>query len=430
MKTLSTLTAALAFAAIASDTASSQVTGEAMYRTYGRPFAELEKARCIGDINGDGAVEFIVGSPRAPKSGSVGYCAIISGMDGLVLREHFGLTDTSWFGQDFTSLHDLDGDGVKEYAVSAPGYMLGPDQGCVFIYDGATGAQLRELRDIATSSRMGDWILGDSDFTGDGVPDLAVVAGKQTSVKIYSGTELLTSLHPASKIDLRPTPMSGKLGTTYGNPSPMSAISDLDGDGADEIGLVNQSRCLIFSGATGLEIFSHRNFHESAIISIGDLNADGVEEFVIGSGTYGGYDSTQGRLECFDGATKAPLWDYHVAFDDWFVDGTGACLVLVDDVDGDGYRDFVTGKGGAGNSGFGSGVEMFSSKTGTPIGRHWGSPFSTYSLFPEFGSDIAAGDIDGDGKMELLIGEPRIHHKYGGFIDKRAGVVLAVDLIF
>ena len=111
MKTLTTLSAALAFAAIASDTAHSQVTGEAMHRTYGRPFADLEKARCIGDINGDGAVEFMVGSPHAPQSGNVGYCAIISGMDGLVLREHFGLLHRFVFFEEGAG--DVHFDGVE-----------------------------------------------------------------------------------------------------------------------------------------------------------------------------------------------------------------------------------------------------------------------------------------------------------------------------
>ena len=75
--------------------AAAQVSGEVLYRVYGRPYAELQKARFIDDINGDGYLEFLVGSPYAPKAGSVGYCAVISGMDGVVLREHYGNNSTS-----------------------------------------------------------------------------------------------------------------------------------------------------------------------------------------------------------------------------------------------------------------------------------------------------------------------------------------------
>ena len=415
----SLLLATTAVIALAPSPAQAQVTYEVKYRVHGLPYAYLEQARCIGDVNGDGAIDFLAGSPKAPRTGSVGSCAVISGADGIVLREHYGLTSIDWFAQDFTCLHDLNNDGIEEYAISAPGHFLSGDQGCVFIYDGATGAELRELRDIAVTTRMGDSVLGNTDFTGDGVPDLAVVAAKATVVKIYDGTSLLSALRPAVVFAIQGDSRAAR---------PLNAMPDLNGDGVAEIGYVGDYKANIYDPITGAQIFTVNDW-ASSMIALDDQNGDGVREFAIGHGQAGGYDQAQGIIDVYDGATLTEIWSYYVGAANWEEEGVGGSMVLYEDVNGDGYRDIATGKGNAGNGGLGSGAELFNSKTGASLGQQ-GSPFNTDDWTDAFGADIEAGDIDGDGVLELIIGAPRTNHKYGGFIDRRTGTLLIVDLIF
>ncbi len=389
-------------------------TADVKYRFYGRPHAELEKARCVGDIDGDGGVDFLAGSAWAPKVGSVGYVALVSGMDGSIIREHYGLGPNDHFGYDFCGLHDVTGDGIEEYAVTAPGHMTGGDQGTVYIYDGATGDQLREIRDVYVTTRLGDAVVGGSDFTGDGIPDLAVVATKANTIKIYDGANLLTVVSPAQVL----TNVQGKSDA----PRPLNAIADLTGDGVSEIAYVDGNSVRIWNPISGAEVFyDFQNI--SSIMSMEDMNGDGVQEFALGAGDAGGYDQPQGIVAVWDGATLTENWYYYCYYNT--PDGIGACMAMVDDMDGDGFKDIATGRGNRSILGLSSGAELFASVSGARLAAV-DSPF--YLENNDFGADIESGDLDGDGQLEVIIGCPKVHHKYGGFLDLYTGALIVADV--
>ena len=109
------------------------------------------------------------------------------------------------FGHAVAALGDVNGDGVGDYAASAPfadylisqteGFLL--DAGRISILDGTNGARLWSADGDFLRSRMGFGLAGGIDYNNDGVPD--VVAGSPGdapkgrrgagSVKILSGSD-------------------------------------------------------------------------------------------------------------------------------------------------------------------------------------------------------------------------------------------------
>jgi hypothetical protein len=114
----------------------------------------------IGDVNGDGAGDFVVGSTRSLGTGffQVGQYTVESGVDPAVpfLYSETGRYENDLLGSAFTSLEDLDGDGVREVVVGAPGAELGYNggHGYVVVLSGADGAFLYQTTAI-TGGRFG-----------------------------------------------------------------------------------------------------------------------------------------------------------------------------------------------------------------------------------------------------------------------------------
>lgn len=397
------------------------------YRVFGRPHAEVTKARIVGDIDGDLAQDYLIGSPYAPKIGNVGYCALISGATGSVIREHFGLNDIEHFGMDFSGLHDLNSDGVPEYAIAVPGRVVGSDVGGVVIYDGASGDELREIRDLFVTSRFGDGVLGQTDFTGDGIPDLAVVATKGQKIKVYSGASLLTALGPAFTIT---TSISG-----YYNPlrmvRPIVAMPDYDGDGIAEIcynpqGIWGYAATTIYSPATKSAIFSTTS--GGYAIPISDTTGDGIQEFAVGDYDYGGYDDPTGEVRVYNGATFDEIWTYNAVYHGWRAHGMGTSIAMIEDLTGDGIPDLATGCGALGraNTFSPAAVLLLDAANGSLLAITGTS--NSILANKTLGRNLEAGDIDGDGQRELLVGRPEVHHSYGGFLDHWTGVILACEV--
>jgi hypothetical protein len=118
----------------------------------------------------------------------------------------------------------------------------------------------------------------------------------------------------------------------------------------------------------------------------GDVDGDGIADVVVVAGPGGGP-----RVRVFSGADMSVIRDFF-AYEESF---RGGLFVAVADVDGDGRADIVTGPGVGG----GPVVKVFGGADGRLI-------LSQLAFEESFrgGVRVAAGDLDGDGRAEVITG--------------------------
>lgn len=252
----------------------------------------------IADINGDGVAEFLAGFPEDDTMGlDAGRALVISGSDGTTLRQHFGQSAGDRFGERVSFTGEFNSDGFDDYSISAPGRFL--QRGSVHVFSGSTGSLLKTIDGPAAGDLFGSSIDRCGDVNGDGREDLVIGAPgvdlpgstDDGMVYVHSGVSgnLIHALEPTA-----PNHESLGFGTF------VSYIGDVNSDGFDDIfasspnpdsNFLTPGHVVIFSGADGAALaqaigldggHGDFDFWGSGIDEAGDVNADGVPDYLIG----------------------------------------------------------------------------------------------------------------------------------------------------
>lgn len=265
-------------------------TGEVIWTRQSERASFGMSLASLGDVNGDGIEDLVVGSPpRQLLPTDRGAAFILSGRDGSILREMVAERGNTWYGACVAGAGDLDGDGCEDVLV---GGNLGNSPGSVTAISSKTGAILHSLADEDPTGDFGSAVLSLGDTTGDGKPEFVIAAPGISSRRVLPGRVLLVQgtgevayavlgekpgdgfgatvcLLPNWRQDGRPAiaiaaRQGGPLGsgyvrvfdiasgrplqTFYGNPSharfgfELCALGDRDGDGYPDLGILEVDR--------------------------------------------------------------------------------------------------------------------------------------------------------------------------------------------
>ncbi|MEM9190278.1 MAG: FG-GAP-like repeat-containing protein [Myxococcota bacterium] len=313
---------------------------------------------CAGDVNGDGFSDLAIGAPRAAMGAGRVYL-YLGGPDGLA-EDASQVIDAvdgpgGLFGGSVTAAGDVDGDGLGDLLVGAIGEGVTP--GRLHLYRGtARGLSNGPALSVVGAGRFASAVAGGFDLNGDGFSDVAVgafAAGANAGeVHLFFGSNM--GLVEPSTVIASPA-SDGQFGFS------VASAGDVNGDGfsdlvvgAPNVDAARGSAFVFLGSATGVDaaasvridgINSASAFFGHAVVGFGDGDGDGYDDIVVGAF---GVNSRAGRVTVLRGSAIGidPAVRFDVAGPD---DGGdfGWSLAAIGDVDRNGRADLLVGAPGA-----------------------------------------------------------------------------------
>jgi len=233
------------------------------------------------------------------------------------------LSDVDNFGRSVTNIGDLDGDGIDDIVVGA---VLddegGSNRGAIHIIllnsDGTPKSTV-EINDstvngpvLSDNDYFGNSVANIGDLDGDGIDDIAVGARYDDTGGTDKGAIHIIFLNadgtPKSTIEINDNTVNGPVLSDFDYfGSSVSNIGDLDGDGIDDIvvgaflgeadGYNRGEIHIIFLNSDGSPkstveindstvngpVLSDYDYFGYSVTNIGDLDGDGIDDIVVGA---------------------------------------------------------------------------------------------------------------------------------------------------
>ncbi|RFB01423.1 beta strand repeat-containing protein [Parvularcula marina] len=358
-----------------------------------------------GDFNGDGIDDFIIGAPNySNDNDSAGSAFIVFGTDmgfdpafelssidgtnGIELR---GINVDDRTGFSVSNAGDVNGDGIDDVIVGA--YVAAPNgalSGKTYVVFGTT-SPLGPVLDLSTLNGTNGFVLNGAN--GFDLSGISVSGGGDVNNDGFS--DLIVG---ANFADSNGFAENGKTYVVFGGNSFGASV---------ELSSLNGANGFAVNGAN-----ANFDLSGNAVSNAGDVNADGIDDIVI-SGIAGRYYVVFGSDQPFSSTIDVSGLNGTNGFT--FTGGTsfrnGVSASNAGDINGDGIDDIVVGTGRV-NSGTGEAYVIFgqagafsSTIDASSLNGTNGFIFRGLAQFENLGESVSyAGDINGDGYDDLLIG--------------------------
>lgn len=388
-------------------------------RTAGENFGY--SVASAGDVNGDGYADIIVGAVGSAVSGAnTGRAYLFFGgvaMDDLPDVVLTGESGADWFGTSVAGVGDLNGDGFADIVVGASSNDAGgADAGRAYIFFG--GSKMDSSPDLvltgaSAGDNFGKSVASAGDVNGDGYYDVIIGAHANDAKGSNAGRAFI--YFGGSQMDTAPdVVLDGSVaGDHFG--FCVASAGDVNGDGFDDV-IVGKNRSdigrvYVYFGGVTMDSTPDAdwvcpspgdNFGKS-VASAGDVNGDGYSDIIVGAPLNPATGTFAGRADIYYGGVHMHAIPDVVLTGELQGDNFGRVVASVGDVNGDGYADVVVGAYGHDGG-------------GTDAGRayiYWGglsmdnipdAVLSGQGADDYFGfSAASAGDVNGDGYPEILL---------------------------
>src|SRR5262245_5117687 len=382
-----------------------------------------------GDVNGDGYSDVIVGAPFGglPSVGrALVYLGSATGLEttpSWVAAPLSGTTGVgnSLFGDSVATAGDVNGDGYSDVIVGAPeadSLNNDEDSGAAYVYLGsATGLETDPVfsAESGFTTRFGNSVSTAGDVNGDGYDDVIVGDPNFSMIFVYRGSDIGPIATPWTRT-------TAQVQTWFG--WSVATAGDVNGDGYGDVivgaysydnGQTNEGRAFVYLGSPSGPGASPAWTTESdqadasygwSVGGAGDVNGDGYSDVVVGAYAFDNGQNAEGRAHVFlgsaTGLATSPAW---TAEADQDLASLGWSVGGAGDVNGDGSGDVVVGAPGFDNDlvNEGRAFAYLGSATGLASAPAWTGEGEQAGA--DLGISVAtAGDVNGDGYGDVILG--------------------------
>ena len=353
----------------------------------------------LGDVDADGAPDVLVGAPGATSLGfATGSVTVLSGRTGHVLYQVDGDSAFDAFGSSLAALDDVDGDGVSDFAIGAPGGS--PAGGAVHAFSGATGAPLWTRAGESPGDRFGSSLAGSSLRAGAsalwcGAPNADFAgpsAGRAYRLSGSDGT-IQWTVDGTAAFDLLGSSIAELDANRVLIGIPFADAAVFNGGGAQIVASSDGTPVdAVWGNVTGDQFGQW-------LQRLGDVDADSIPDFAVSApgADANGFDS--GAIHVHSGLDASLLLSIPGSAPGLFsgpVAGAG-------DHNGDGRADLAFGEPSASRGGDQNGrVRLLSGRDGSGLAIAFGKQANDW-----FGAALCGGtDLDADGRPDVVAGAP------------------------
>lgn len=432
---------------------------------YADDFAGASLA-ILGDASADGLTDLAIASPRwdAPTGANAGRVTVVSAdLRGLVYTEtghHLLGESVGWLaGSIVRAAGDLNADGNIDVLVAEPGAPSGElddDTGMLTTAQPWAGAlhgvfgpvdsdvSLSSVSSVFRGSYTDhglDGIAVVGDQNGDGKPELAIGMSRDNARGYDAGAVLVLPSPFVGEFEAEDGHRLGAAGPADRAGTAVAALGDVNGDGIDDLAvsaphaesrppsspfgssdpvLVDVGAVYIIHGPVLRDLYldDSDGIHTGelaydrvggALAATGDLNGDGLADALIGASELDGEFNDQGGAYVIDGPADrfASLAGARLRLSG--SDGSEEAGSIVDgagDTDGDGVREILVGAPKA-RGGAGAVYLLRGNQSGTMQLSEAHAVFVGDAAGDWLGTAIAGGqDVNDDGLADILLGAP------------------------